>query len=92
MKFTDSDMHKFTREDISKVMNEVKRRLDMDIKEGVVPQKARYIREELAMRMQGVYGTIMVLVTNRDWQTITWWLEEELEGLYKYYGLGELFN
>lgn len=82
----------FTQEDVKKVMAELKRRLDMDIEEGVVPQNARYIRNELAMRMQGVYGTIMAVVSNENWCRATWWIDEELEGLFDWYGLGELFN
>lgn len=82
----------FTREDVTKVMKETKRRIDMDIHDGAIPQNARYIREEIALRMQGVYGTIMAVVPNSNWQDVVWWLHEELEELYEWYGLGELFN
>lgn len=81
----------FTREDIAKVMEETKRRMDFDIKEGVLPRNARYIKAELATRMQGVYGTIMAVVPNKNWCDIVWWLDDELEELYKHYGLGKLF-
>lgn len=82
----------FTQEDIEKVMAEFKRRIDMDIEDGDIPRNARFLRTEIAARMQGVYGTIMAVVPNRNWQDVVWWLDEELEKLFKYYGLGELFN
>lgn len=82
----------FTREDIAKVMKETQRRMDDDIHDGIIPQNAKYIRAELASRMQGVYGAIMAVVPNRNWRDITWWLDDELEELYKWYGLGKLFN
>lgn len=82
----------FTQEDVKKVMEELKRRLDMDIKEGAIPQNAKYIRAELASRMQGVYGTVMAVVPNSNWQKCVWWIDDELESLFAWYGLGELFN
>lgn len=82
----------FTREDITRVMREAKRRMDDDIHDGFIPQNARYIRAELASRMQGVYGTIMAVVPNNNWRDVVWWLDEELEELYEWYGLGNLFN
>ena len=79
----------FTQEDIEKVMAEFKRRIDMDIEDGDIPCNARFLRTEIAARMQGVYGTIMAVVPNRNWQDVVWWLNEELEKLFKYYGLGK---
>lgn len=76
----------FTREDVKKVMDEFDRRLRMDIEDGTIPEKARYIREEIATRMQGVYGTIMAVVPNRNWQDVVWWIDEELQGRYSWTG------
>ena len=76
----------FTKDDIEKVMSEFARRLKMDIGE-LIPRNARYIREEIACRMQGVYGTIMAVVPNRNWQDCVWWLNDELEKIYKEFGI-----
>lgn len=81
-------MNKITlsKEQISAIMSEFQRRLDMDIKDGTVPLKWSFLRAEVATRMQGVYGTIMSLVPNENWRDIVWWLDEELERLYASYG------
>lgn len=72
---------------IKSIMTELERRIDLDIADGTIPMNHRYIREELATRMQGVYGTIMVLVPNDNWREIVWWLDDELDKLYIHYGL-----
>ena len=76
-----------TREDIQKVMDEFIRRMKIDIKDETIPMNARYIREEIVTRMQGVYGTIMAVVPNRNWQDITWWIDEELDRVYNEFGI-----
>lgn len=74
-----------TREDIEKVMREFLRRLKMDIDDLHIPP--RYIKEEINCRMQGVYGTIMALVPNSNWQDCVWWLDEELEKIYNQFDI-----
>lgn len=69
-----------TKEDITKVYNELDRRMDMDIADGTIPK--RYIDEERKARLQGVYGTIMAIVPNRNWQDIVWWIDEIEEERY----------
>lgn len=69
-----------TKEDITKVYNELDRRMDMDIADGTIPM--RYIDEERKARLQGVYGTIMAIVPNRNWQDIVWWIDEIEEERY----------
>lgn len=76
-----------TQDDIKKVMEEFKRRIKLDLEDKTISHNARYLREEIACRMQGVYGTIMAVVPNRNWQDIVWWLDDELDELYAYFGL-----
>ena len=73
-------MHHFTKEDIIKVYDELDRRMELDIEDGTVPR--RYIEEERRARLQGLYGTIMVLVSNKEWQQIVWWIDEIEEERY----------
>ena len=78
-------IHTFTREDIIKVYDELDRRMEMDIKDGLIPP--RYIEEERKIRLQGVYGTLMCLCSPGNWLDITWWIntiEEE-----RYYPKGK---
>lgn len=72
---------------IEAIMSELKRRIDLDIKDGTIPNDRRYIKDELSSRMQGVYGTIMSIVTMDNWCDIVWWLDDELEQLFEYYGI-----
>lgn len=78
-----------TRDQIHDIMQEFTRRLDMDIHDGAIPLKWPFLREEISSRMQGVYGTIMSLVSNENWRQIVWWLDEEVEQLYASYGYEE---
>ena len=73
-------MHHFTKEDIIKVYDELDRRMELDIEDGTVPR--RYIGEERKARLQGLYGTSMVLVSNKEWQQIVWWIDEIEEERY----------
>ena len=76
-----------TRDQIEAIMAELKRRIDLDIEDGLMPNDRRYIRDEVSSRMQGVCGTIMAIVTDDNWQDIVWWLDDELDNLNKYYGI-----
>lgn len=81
-------MMTMTREDIKKVMDEFIRRMDIDINDWIEDGyefSSKDIREEIASRMQGVYGTIMALVPNKNWRDIVWWLDEELERVHQRY-------
>lgn len=71
-----------TREDIESVYDELDRRMYVDVKDGTIPYSERWIREERASRLQGVYGTLMALVPNRNWQDITTWIHEIEEKRY----------
>lgn len=72
--------HIFTHEDLVKVYDELDRRMAMDIEDGTVP--CRYIEEERKARLQGLYGTIMALASNKEWQQIVWWIDEIEEERY----------
>ena len=71
-----------TREDIVKVYDELDRRMELDIYDGTMSDKAgvAYSREwlvgEYEARMQGVYGTLMALVPNDNWCDIVTWIRE----------------
>ena len=85
----------FTRDDVAKVMEEFMRRLDDELtaeRAHGTPLTAKYIKAEIATRMQGVYGTIMAVVPKKNWCDVTWWLDDELENLFKHYDLGELYG
>lgn len=72
------------REDIERVYDELDRRIKVDIKDGTLPSgRDKWIWEERAARLQGVYGTLMVLVPNSNWRQIVQWkddIEEERYG------------
>lgn len=72
----------FTREQIEAVYDELDRRIDLDIADETLPNKARWIWDERASRLQGVYGTLMALATNKNWQDITWWISDIEEKRY----------
>lgn len=73
-------MYNFTKEDLIKVYDELDRRMNLDLEDGTVPR--RYATEERKARLQGVYGTLMALVPNKNWQSITWWIDEIEEERY----------
>lgn len=75
-----------TKEDVIKVYDELDRRMEIDTEDMMdIPNFNinRWIWDERASRLQGVYGTIMALVPNRNWQDIVYWknqIEEERYG------------
>lgn len=73
-------MHTFTKEDIVKVYDELDRRINMDVEDSIVPR--RYVEDERKSRLQGLYGTLMVLVPNENWREIVWWIDEIEEERY----------
>lgn len=67
---------RLTRTDIEKVYDELDRRINNDVEDGLIPNSSRFIREEYRSRLQGVYGTIMALVPNENWRDIVWWMDD----------------
>jgi len=72
----------FTREDIEKVYDELDRRMEIDIRDEAIPWNGDSIREERASRLQGVYGTIMALAPDKNWQEVVRWFGEIEEERY----------
>lgn len=72
-----------TREQVEAIYDELDRRMDFDIKEGDIPaNKPKWIAEERKSRLQGLYGTIMALVSNGNWRDIVWWIQDIEEKRY----------
>lgn len=72
-----------TKQDVEKIYDELDRRIQLDIEDGTIPNKDKWIWDERASRLQGVYGTMMAIVSNENWQKIVWWkddIEEERYG------------
>lgn len=75
-----------TRKDIERIYDELDRRMDADIRRGDIPMDERAIHNERIARLQGVYGTIMVSVSDANWRDIVWWMDDieaERYGLIK---------
>lgn len=70
------------RSDIDKIYDEFDRRINIDIEDGTLPNDPRFIDIERKSRAQGLYGTIMALVPNENWQHIVWWIDEVEEQRY----------
>ena len=62
---------RITKEDVERVYDEFDRRIKEDIKDGTIPMDEKAIHEEAVTRLQGVYGTLMALVSNEHWITVS---------------------
>ena len=63
----------YTQEDIERILNEVERRIDIEVKDGMFTHQDE-IKEYLAVMMQGVYSTLMV--TSDDWPSVVTMLDK----------------
>lgn len=72
-----------TKEQVEAVYDELDRRIDIDADwDAMADDASKWIAEERKSRLQGVYGTIMAVVPNSNWQDIVRWIQEIEERRY----------
>lgn len=80
--------HAFTREELELVLDEVDRRLDIEVREAAFEGNSYTlgeIKELRALIMQGVYGTLMKLAS--DWSGVVVMIDELKEGRVSEYDI-----
>ena len=65
---------KIERDQVTKVYDEVARRIDDEIRDGML-ETAGDVHEEWCIMLQGVYSTLMMLAGN--WPEVRSWCDEE---------------